>query len=43
MTLPFGIQGKGFLVGILFAYFLLPMIQGWLLSLRGSRSDTAAV
>lgn len=37
MRIPFGIQAKGFIVGILFAYFVLPMLQGWLLGMRGHK------
>lgn len=33
--LPFNIQLKGVIVGMLIAYFLLPMVMGWLGNAKG--------
>lgn len=38
--LPFGIQVKGLVVGVLFAYFVLPWILGFVNRNRG-RNETA--
>lgn len=36
--MPFGIQLKGVIVGILIAYFLIPWLQGMLLNRGAPRS-----
>ena len=39
--LPFGIQIKGFLIGLIFAYFVIPFLQN-LIATRSSRGVPAA-
>lgn len=38
--LPFGLQVKGFVVGLLFAYFVLPWILGFINRSRSSRTES---
>lgn len=41
MGMPFGIQLKGFVIGFLFAYFVLPYIMGMFARAGGGGSKRA--